>query len=293
MPWLQAHLTVSEEQALLVEALFENLGSLAVTLVDAEDQPMLEPAPGETPIWNATRVTGLFSGDTSVDALRSALSQTLNNDLRGQIELEILDDQDWVRAWLDNFQPMRFGQRLWICPTGKQVNATDAVTVSLDPGLAFGTGTHPTTALCLAWLGQADLHDKTVIDYGCGSGVLGIAALKLGAKKVIAVDHDPQAILATRDNALRNQVSNQIEAVLSDDFAPQQADIVIANILANILVELAPQISPLVGPTGTLLLSGILEDQTESVISAYTNAMEFEAPAVQEGWVRLVATRNN
>jgi len=288
MPWLQAHLTVSREQAPLIELVFDNLGALSVTLLDAADEPMLEPAPGETPLWSNTRVTGLFEGGTDSDQLRSLIDQALNTDTSRQLTLEILEDQAWERAWLKYFQPLRFGDRLWICPTGKRVDSEDSVVIRLDPGLAFGTGTHPTTALCLEWLDGAELQNKTLIDYGCGSGILAIAALKLGAARVIAVDHDPQAIIATISNAQQNNVSEQLLAVSSNDFQTQQADTVIANILANILVELAPQISQLVKPGGDLVLSGILQDQAAQVISAYT-AFNFSAPVQREDWVRLQA----
>ncbi len=290
MPWLQAHLTVTREQAPLIELLFENLGALSVTLLDAADEPMLEPAPGETPLWSNTRVTGLFDGSTNSDQLRSLIDQALNTDTSRQLELEILDDQAWERVWLDYFQPIQFGDRLWICPTGKQIDADDSVVVRLDPGLAFGTGTHPTTALCLEWLDSANVQGKTLIDYGCGSGILAIAALKLGATQVIAVDHDPQAIIATNNNAKQNHVSDRLLAVSSDDFQPQHADIVMANILANILIELAPQVSELVKPEGELVLSGILHEQASQVIAAY-NEFSFTAPAQEEDWVRLQAHR--
>ena len=154
MPWLQAHLTVDKSRAGRVEQLFEELGALSVTLGDAGDEPMLEPAPGEMPLWTANRVTGLFEGDKDPEELRSALNAGLEADLGPMLRLEVLDDQDWERAWLERFRPMRFGRRLWICPTGHRVDAEGAVIVQLDPGLAFGTGTHPTTALCLQWLEQ-------------------------------------------------------------------------------------------------------------------------------------------
>ena len=290
MPWLQAHLTVTREQSPLIELLFENLGALSVTLLDAADEPMLEPAPGETPLWTSTRITGLFDGSTNPDRLRSLIDQAVNTDTSRHLQLEVLEDQAWERAWLDHFQPIRFGERLWICPTGKQVCADDPVVIRLDPGLAFGTGTHPTTALCLEWLDSADVQGKTLVDFGCGSGILAIAALKLGAAQVIAVDHDPQAIIATNNNAERNNVSDRLLAVSSDDFQPQHADIVMANILANILIELAPLISGLVKPGGKLVLSGILHDQAAKVISAY-NECSFTAPAQKEDWVRLQAQR--
>lgn len=288
MPWLQLHLTVTKQQTPLLELLLENLGALSVTLLDAADEPMLEPAPGETPLWTHTRVTGLFEGSTDPDQLRSQLNQALNTDTSQQLELEVLEDQAWERAWLEHFHPLQFGKRLWICPTGKQVHATDAVVIRLDPGLAFGTGTHPTTALCLEWLDAADIQGKTIIDYGCGSGVLAIAALKLGAAKAIAVDYDPQAIIATNSNARINQVNERLLAVSSEDFQPQKADVVMANILANILQDLAPNISELVKPGGQLVLSGILQDQAQQVIQAY-NTFDFNTPTQHDDWVRLQA----
>ena len=287
MPWLQAQLTVDKGRAPLIELLFESLGAVAVTMEDAADEPMLEPAPGETPLWQATRITGLFEGDTDPDSLRSTINQTLATDVSRHLQLERLADQDWERAWMDQFHPMQFGQRLWIRPSGSTIAQNDAVIVDLDPGLAFGTGTHPTTALCLRWLDGHDLHGKTVIDFGCGSGVLGIAALKLGASRVIAVDHDPQAVLATRDNAARNDVSDRIEVLHSDGFESRSADLVLANILANVLIALAPRIEELVTPGGQLVMSGVLQAQADDVMRAYADSLDFQAIQAQDDWVLL------
>ena len=287
MPWLEANLTVDKARAPLIELLFENLGAAAVTLGDAGDEPMLEPGPGETPLWQATRITGMFSGDTDPDALRSAINQALAADVSRSLALAWLDDRDWERAWMDRFEPMRFGDRLWIRPSGREVLQEDAVIVDLDPGLAFGTGTHPTTALCLTWLDRHAVQGKTVIDFGCGSGVLAIAALKLGARHAIAVDHDPQAVLATRDNAARNSVADRIEVVHSEDFVAQAADVVLANILANILIGLAPQIQGLVRPGGQLVMSGILHPQADEVARAYARQIDLEPPEISDDWVLL------
>ena len=291
MPWLQAQLTVDKGRAPLIELLFENLGAVAVTMEDAADEPMLEPAPGETPLWQATRITGLFEGDTDPDSLRSTINQTLATDVSRHLQLERLADQDWERAWMDQFHPMQFGRRLWIRPSGSTIAQNDAVIVDLDPGLAFGTGTHPTTALCLRWLDGHDLHGKTVIDFGCGSGVLGIAALKLGASRVIAVDHDPQAVLATRDNAARNDVSDRIEVLHSDGFESRSADLVLANILANVLIALAPRIEELVTPGGQLVMSGVLQAQADDVMRAYADSLDFQAIQAQDDWVLLQGTK--
>ena len=287
MAWLQLHLTVDKTRAPLIELLFESLGAVAVTLGDAGDEPMLEPGPGETPLWQATRVTGLFEGDTDVDALRSAISRALNTDGGRSLTLTRLEDRDWERAWLDRFKPMRFGQRLWIRPGEQEIDQRDAVIIDLDPGLAFGTGTHPTTALCLSWLDAHDVRGKTLIDFGCGSGVLAIAALKLGAGRAIAIDHDPQALLATRDNAERNGVADRIEVLHSDDPLDLTADLVLANILANVLIELSPQILRLLNPGGRLVMSGILREQSEAVVSAYADQIRFEPAETLDDWVLL------
>ena len=283
MSWLQLHLTVDKARAAEAEARMEELGALSVTLTDAEDEPMLEPPPGETPVWTRTRVTGLFPGDTETTALRRRLEDALG----AEVFLEPLEDQPWERAWLDHFRPMRFGDRLWICPSGQEVEAEGAVVVELDPGLAFGTGTHPTTALCLQWLDGANLEGRRVIDYGCGSGILGIAALKLGAAEVIAVDHDPQALAATRENARRNGVAERLRTLAPGEPLPGGADLLLANILANVLVELAPTLAPLLPAGGELVLSGILEEQAEEVARAYAPRFEFAPWTSLEGWVRL------
>ena len=292
MPWIQTHLVIDKSRAPLIELVFENLGALSITLGDAGDEPMLEPGPGETPLWAATRVTGLFSGDTDIDTLRNAINQALDRETGRHLQLEVLQDQDWERVWLERFRPMRFGERLWICPTGHRVGQPDAVVVDLDPGLAFGTGTHPTTALCLQWLDSARIAGKTVVDYGCGSGILAIAALKLGAAKAIGVDHDPQALLASRRNAERNGVSERFEVFLDKEFEATSAPVVMANILANVLIDLQPAIAPLVAPGGELILSGILQEQATEVMDIYRETLVFDKPAEQDGWVLLHAHRD-
>ncbi|MCG6966773.1 MAG: 50S ribosomal protein L11 methyltransferase [Chromatiaceae bacterium] len=294
MPWLQLHLTVDKSRAALIELLLEDLGAVAVSLDDAGDEPMLEPGPGETPLWQATRVSGLFDGATDADMLRSAINQALSADVSRSLSVDRLQDQDWERAWMDQFKPMRFGRRLWIRPSGSEIGQPDAVIVDLDPGLAFGTGTHPTTALCLDWLDAHDLVDKTLIDFGCGSGVLAIAALKLGARHAIAVDHDPQAVLATRDNAARNRVGDRISVLHSSEFASRPVDLVIANILANVLIGLSKQIAALVRPGGELVMSGILSAQADDVLRAYAQQIDFASASAQarEDWVLLHGRRH-
>jgi len=292
MPWLQLTLTLERTQAPAAELLFEGLGALSITYADAEDQPLLEPAPGETPLWQLTRITALFEGDTDPEPLNQHLRTTLPESVMQTLEQETLDDQVWERVWLEDFHPMRFGRRLWICPDGQRPDDEEAVTVDLDPGLAFGTGTHPTTALCLDWLDGADLRGKSVLDFGCGSGVLGIAAARLGAARVVALDHDPQAIEATRDNADKNRVAHCIETLPAGQSTEQQFDIVLANILAGTLKELAPLIRERVAPGGQLLLSGVLSEQAEEVAAAYRSELQFEPAQERDGWVLLHACRH-
>jgi len=294
MAWLQAHIQVTNHQVPLIEQLFETLGALSISLGDGADQPMFEPAPGETPIWPDTLVSALFPGDTDADQLIYRIEQNLVSDLSRQLQLEILEDRDWERVWLERFKPMQFGQRLWICPTVyKQVPDEDAIVVVLDPGLAFGTGTHPTTGLCLQWLDEKNLNGSSLVDYGCGSGVLGIAGLKLGASQVTAIDHDPQALTATRNNAEQNGVSGKLITVHSDaanDYDlpdGRGADYLIANILANTLVDLATQILRFVRPGGQIALSGILPEQVDEVTQAYQDHVDFYSPRIQEEWCLL------
>ncbi len=291
MPWIQAHLTTDKEQAPLIELLFEELGALSTTLVDAEDEALLEPPPGELPIWQRTRVSGLFEGNLDSDDLRNRINQTLKRDVTRTLTLEVLEDQAWERAWLDDFTAMRFGQRLWICPDGKLPDAPNAVVVELDPGLAFGTGTHPTTALCLGWLDHHPPHDQVVIDFGCGSGILSLAALKLGARQLHAVDHDPQALQATADNAAKNGVADRLQIYPEGTHPSVPADLVMANILAGTLIELQPLMTSLTRPGGRLILSGILEEQAQRVMDAYAQEFSLDPPQQQEEWILLSATR--
>ncbi|MCW8906949.1 MAG: 50S ribosomal protein L11 methyltransferase [Sedimenticola sp.] len=291
MPWIQAHLTTGKQQAPLIELLFENLGALSTSLADAEDEPLLEPAPGELPIWQRTRVSGLFEGSTDSDDLRQRINQALNRDVTRNLQMEVLQDQAWERAWLDNFHAMRFGQRLWICPNGKRPRQRDAVIIELDPGLAFGTGTHPTTALCLEWLDRHPPGGLRVIDFGSGSGVLSLAALKLGAERVYATDHDPQAMQASADNADRNDVSERLELCRGEQLPQQPVDLLMANILAGTLIELQPLLTRLVRRGGSLILSGILEEQATRVADAYTGPFRVAPPRQREEWILLEAVR--
>jgi ribosomal protein L11 methyltransferase len=293
--WQQLHIDLGDLEPGVVETLALELGAASVTLSDAGDDPVLEPGPGETPLWNRTRLTALFDATANLDAIASTLQDRLGLDRPLTWQREVLEDRDWEREWLKDFGPMRFGRRLWVCPEDVARPAADAVVVRLDPGLAFGTGTHPTTALCLKWLDSLDLDGKSVIDYGAGSGILAIAALKLGAKSAVAYDIDPQAITASRANAERNGVADRLEVTIRRGDLDSPADIVVANILAGPLVKLETHILDLTITGGKLALSGILSEQVTEVVEAYAGRVSFDEPAVldQDGqtWARLTGIR--
>lgn len=290
MAWLQLRLAVTPEQAADYEELLLACGAVSVTFTDAEDQPIFEPELGTTPLWQHTHLLALFEGDTDPEQLILHLVQQLG--VLPEYHLENLEDQDWERTWMDDFHPMCFGKRLWIVPSWIEPPDLNAVNLSLDPGLAFGTGTHPTTALCLEWLDQFMQQGLEVIDFGCGSGILAIAALLLGAKKVVGTDIDIQALEASRDNARRNKIVDEHFLVYLPEKMPKiMADVVLANILAGPLVELAPTLTQLTKPKGWLCLSGILEEQAQAVREAYKQSFDLQPTAVKDGWVRIVGQR--
>nr|WP_059390399.1 50S ribosomal protein L11 methyltransferase [Pseudomonas toyotomiensis] len=287
MPWLQVRLAITPEQAETYEDALLEVGAVSVTFMDAEDQPIFEPDLGTTPLWSNTHLLALFEADTDETALLAHL-QLLCGGALPEHHVERIEDQDWERSWMDGFQPMRFGQRLWIVPSWHAAPQPDAVNLLLDPGLAFGTGTHPTTALCLEWLDGQNLDNCSVLDFGCGSGILAIAALLLGAPQAAGTDIDPQALEASRDNASRNGIDPaRFPVYLPADLPQQPADVVVANILAGPLVSLAPQITALVKGGGRLALSGILAEQAEEVRAAYASAFDLDPTAIKDGWVRI------
>ncbi|GGD00230.1 50S ribosomal protein L11 methyltransferase [Halopseudomonas salina] len=291
MPWLQLRLAISPEQADPLEDQLLALGAVSVTFMDAEDQPIFEPDLGTTPLWSHTHLLALFESDTDRDALLASLQSLWQGGLP-EHEIEEIADQDWERSWMEHFHPMRFGQRLWIVPSWHAAPEPDAVNLLLDPGLAFGTGTHPTTALCLEWLDSQRLEEKQLIDFGCGSGILAIAALLLGAKKATGTDIDVQALEASRDNAQRNQIVDERFALYLPENMPQQpADVLVANILAGPLVQLAPQLAQLVKPGGLIALSGILAEQSEDILAAYRDDFELDPVANRDGWIRVSGKR--
>lgn len=279
----------------VVETIFTRHGACSVTLTDAGNNPVLEPGPGETPLWANSRITGLFSPDADLQSLCGTLIAEFNLQQLPAHRTEDLPDRDWEREWLRDFGPMRFGRRLWICPGGSEIEQCDAVIVRLDPGLAFGTGTHATTALCLQWLDGLALAGKSMLDYGCGSGVLAIAALKLGCRSATAMDVDPQAVLATRRNAADNDVGSQLCVAGDDAGIKGRFDIVVANILAGPLIQFAESITSTIARRGMLALSGVLCEQADDVMAAYEPWVEFEDPSYREQdgqlWSRLTGTR--
>ncbi len=287
MTWHQISVITTEDLAPRIADFFDKLGAVSVTYMDAEDEPVYEPAIGETKIWSNTEVIALYEMDAEPELIKARLYTQFDAEQLHNFRHDLIEDQEWERAWMEFYKPMKFAKKLWVCPTDQEQYETGTVCLTLDPGLAFGTGTHPTTALCLEWLASHELAGKTVIDYGCGSGILAVAGILLGAKIAHAVDIDPQAITATQSNALKNKVADKVACYLPEQFTPFQADLVLANILAKPLIDMAEQISNLVAPGSQLVLSGILYEQAESVMNAYQKYIIFNPPVQQEDWIRL------
>ena len=298
MNWLEVKAEINPEQ---IEALEEGLlaaGAVAITMQDGADQPILEPELGTMPVWDKTTLTALFEQDTDMTQAQKIAREVFEFNAPETpfpiLQVDILENEDWTRKWIENFKPISCGERLWICPSWCEPPEPEAVNLLLDPGLAFGTGTHPTTYLCLEWLDHQDLTDKTVIDFGCGSGILGIAALLLGAKRVIAIDIDPQALIATRDNAKRNQLAEDaIECYLPEDIPNVEADIMIANILAQPLYELRDHLASFCKPGAKIVLSGILKEQAADLNTHYMQCFDMRAPEFREDWSRLSGKKHS
>jgi ribosomal protein L11 methyltransferase len=290
MTWLQLIIPTEAARVDSISDALLELGAASVTLQDAEDQPVLEPAPGTTPIWSHTRLIGLFPAEQDPAAIIGQLQSRYGLSI-SDWKAEPLEDRDWVRAWMDNFQPMQFGQRLWIIPSGYTPPQPEAINILLDPGLAFGTGTHPTTSMCLEWLDAHPPLDLNVIDYGCGSGILAVAAARLGARHVWAVDNDPQALLATRDNMHKNRITDGITVYLPDALPALQVPLLLANILAGPLITLASRLAGRVEPGGRIVLSGILGSQMDEVMMAYRPFFDIHCYKQQQDWVCLEGTR--
>ncbi len=290
MYWLQLSINTTKNHLEISEDCLFSAGALTVTLTDAADQPILEPAPNEIPVWDNIVVTGLFNEKNKQQDLIDSINHCLA-EIQFSYNIEILEDKNWTRAWMEHFHAMQFGTRLWICPLHIKPPEPNAVNLRLDPGLAFGTGTHPTTSLCLRWLDKNIKNQKSILDYGCGSGVLAIAACMLGENNADGVDIDPQALTATHDNAQTNQVTNKIKVFLPDDFQEQhsatQYDVVIANILSGPLAELAPMFASHTKKKGDIVLSGILKEQAEALIKTYSQFFKMDEPQFEDDWVLL------
>ena len=291
MSWLELKIALGDLDAECVEEALEEVGALSVTLEDAGDEPIYEPDADKPSLWSDTRLTALFPADAHMDSVVTRLKLGLGLTELPPHRVEPLEDRDWAREWLKDFKPMRFGQRLWICPTAYTPPDPKAVNLILDPGLAFGTGTHATTALCLEWLDGHDVKGQRVVDYGCGSGILAIAAARLGARELWAVDNDPQALVATRDNAERNGVTGQLHICLPPAFPAMKADLLLANILAGPLVSLEPLLAAHLRPGGRLVLSGILKTQEPDIRRAYEADFAELEVAAKEDWIRISGIR--
>lgn len=297
MPWQQLRVQVRSDQIEPVEQLLLDHGGLSISYLDAEDQPVFQKEPGSTPLWDLVDLVCLFEQDRKLDVLLFLLGQHPAIADEESLKVEHLPDQAWERSWMADFKAMRFGERLWVCPSWQEPPEPDAINIMLDPGLAFGSGSHDTTRLCLQWLEQNVRSDSFVIDYGCGSGILAIAAALLGAPRVVAVDNDPQAIAATLDNALRNRIpEGAIECYLPEDMPAEldsgSADILVANILAEPLMQLADRFAGLLRARGRVVLSGLLAEQADSLLERYAECFDMDAAVFSGDWARLNGVRN-
>jgi ribosomal protein L11 methyltransferase len=295
MAWRQFVMRLDALEIDAVEAVFERCGASSITFMDAGDDPVLEPGPGETPLWTDTTITGLFTSDLDLSQLVATLLSELDLNALPSHRIEDLEDRAWEREWLKDFGPMRFGRRLWVVPKGAQHPTDDDVVIHLDPGLAFGSGTHATTALCLEWLDGQMLLGKALLDYGCGSGILAIAGLKLGCSSAVGMDIDPQAVIATRQNAADNEIGDKLRVCRSASEIEGDFDVLVANILARPLVEFAESITLTLRRGGMLALSGVLCEQADEVMATYEPWIEFDKPVFkkQDGqiWSRLTGKR--
>jgi len=291
MHWLEFEVRVKREHVGDVEALLRRLGALSITLSDEADEPVLEPGVGETPLWPRVVVAGLFDGGAPAEALQSELGGVPGVGSRARVRVSRVEDRNWQEAYLEHAEPMRFGNSLWIVPASLDAPDPAATVIRLDAGLAFGSGTHPTTRLCLEWLDGQDLRGSAVIDFGCGSGVLGIAAALKGAREVVCVDNDPQALVATRDNAARNGVAARVIAVDAAGFDRCEADVLVANILSGTLIGLADSLCASLKRGGAIALSGVLEEQADEVSEVYRRHLQGMKQRGLEGWVLISGTK--
>jgi len=292
MPWLQLKIDSDEANAEYFSDQLMEQGAAAVTFQDGADQEIFEPALGTTPLWSATIIIGLFDANVDVEAIIQTVQVKAKSDknISIQYRIEQLEDKDWVRTWMDDFVPIQFAEHLWLCPSWTEPPDSTATNIMLDPGLAFGTGTHPTTAMCMKWLGTHSMP-TSVIDYGCGSGILAVTAAKLGADLILAVDNDPQALIATTQNAEKNNIAAKIRTFYPQEVPSSKTSLLIANILAQPLIELAPLFNELLNDNGQLVISGILESQTDMLITAYAPYLELITVNQEQEWVCLAGIK--
>lgn len=292
MAWLQVILKTSESKAEILSECLMNAGAAAVTFQDAEDRPIFEPAPGTTPLWKTLFVIGLFDAENDLVSVKRFLKSNVDPDTFSTLQIDPLEDKNWSLTWMEHFHPMRFGQKLWICPSWHEPLAPNDINIMLDPGLAFGTGTHPTTHLCLEWLDSNPPQNAHIIDYGCGSGILSIAAIMLGAAHVYAIDNDPQALTSTKLNAEKNAIKDDTLTIgLPNLKINKKADLILANILANTLVELLPTFLDNLNATGKIVLSGLLENQIELIRQNYEPYFKIIEIAKYEEWALIYAIK--
>ncbi|MCC7201075.1 MAG: 50S ribosomal protein L11 methyltransferase [Nitrospirae bacterium] len=282
MNWLQISFTIEVEDLKRAEDALSSAGALAVTLMSPGHTEGLPPE---------GRITGLFPSQTDICSTSAFLSSELRIDPLPDFQAEYLEDRDWTRAWIDNFRPMQFGKNIWVCPHGFEFPNPSAVNIVIDPGQAFGTGTHPTTALCLEWIDRNNLQDLEVVDYGCGSGILAIAAGKVGARHVWATDNDPDALRIADENIRKNCVESCVTVLPPEAMKPCKADVIIANILLKPLISLAPKFADILPPGGTVVLSGLLEEQVDDIVKTYSKWFDLKRPVIKNNWALVEGIR--
>jgi len=291
MSWLKVQIEVDETMAAALELALTTFGAASIELADAADEPILEPAPGATPLWQRIRLTALFDREVDETTVRLAVASAMEPGALPDLTFDIVENEDWIARLRDELTPLQFGQHLWVCPPGKTCPDPSAIVITMEPGLAFGTGTHPTTSLCLKWLADNPPRERTVLDFGCGSGILAIASLALGASSVIGVDIDRQALTATCENARRNSGSDRLDVMAPDELDDAKTfDCLLANILSGTVIELAPTLRKRCHSGTNIALSGILTEQAETVAAVYRAWCDINAPVIDDGWVLLTGT---
>lgn len=290
--WQQLQLTCNQHIVDDISDFLTEHDAVSVTWQNADDSILFEPKPDSRPVWEQIKLTALFKSHHDLKKITENLLAYFSENTISHLSISKLKEQDWENVWMEHYKPVQISKRLWICPTWETPPDPEAINILLDPGLAFGTGTHPTTAMCLAWLDEHIQGGETVIDFGCGSGILAIAALKLGCAKAIAIDIDPQALVVTRENAIKNGIEAEKLIICTPNQIPElTAEIVVANILANPLISLSSQIAELCKLGACLALSGLLAEQADSVEAAYKASFAFNLPIQKKDWVLLSAKK--